>query len=179
MRTYRHSYLTNTQINTHITNSLQLTSAENEISELRPMIPLLQKEAADAKATCESMYFWCLLLCVFVWCCLLLSVVCCCGFCWMLRKQSCGCMYSINFFTVISLATICSNLPHTFILHHTLTTTHHHSFFTTHSPPLTSQLAYKLQNSTSSTVNGLLEEVRKAEAEAAKEKKKGAQEVSS
>lgn len=30
---------------------MQLTSAEHEISELRPMIPLLQKEAAEAKAT--------------------------------------------------------------------------------------------------------------------------------
>jgi hypothetical protein len=29
---------------------MQLTSAEHEISELRPMIPLLQKEASEAKA---------------------------------------------------------------------------------------------------------------------------------
>lgn len=34
-------------------HSVQLNSAENEISELRPMIPLLQKEASEAKNTCK------------------------------------------------------------------------------------------------------------------------------
>lgn len=33
-----------------IAHRLQLSSAENEISELRPMIPLLQKEASESKA---------------------------------------------------------------------------------------------------------------------------------
>ena len=36
---------------------VQLNSAENEISELRPMIPLLQKEASDAKNTRECFLF--------------------------------------------------------------------------------------------------------------------------